>query len=309
MQKYDPLLGNRADLHQLTLAFSREAMEGRGPVYLDATSASAADRELCRRILPETFETYDRIGYSPFDRPMKWVPGVRGHVANGGGIAISTKCETNIPGLFAAGDAAFRASNGAGGGPNGKAVCFAVVSGHRAGRFAAEYASGQSINLPRSDLLDGFGKARRSFVQPILRTSGTDPDRVIRELQELVTKCEVFYIKSEPRIEGVINSLCQMNTDLVPELWARDLHELVKANEVKNIMVVVEALFRSALARKECRGSHFLEEYPVTNNRDWLKHILLQSDGQRMRVWTEPVPTPYLRPRGDFSTPAGIRRE
>ncbi|MBI4322029.1 MAG: FAD-dependent oxidoreductase [Chloroflexi bacterium] len=309
MHKYSPELGSRADLNDLALAFSREVMEGRGPIYLDATSASAADRALCRKILPETFKVYDQIGYSPLDRPMKWVPAPDGQIAMGGGARITIRCETSIPGLFAAGDAAWKALNGSGGGPCGKAAGFAVVSGHRAGRFSAEYARGQGAAASQSALMDGFQAARSSFLQPILRTSGVDPDDMLHEMQELMFKCDVYYIKSEPRVQNTIERLEQIKTNMMPELWARDLHGLMKANETKNMMFVAEALFRSALVRKESRGSHFLEEYPITNNRDWLRYTLLQKDGDQMSLWSEEVPTPYLRPTEDFTTPAGIRRE
>ncbi|MBI4320143.1 MAG: FAD-binding protein [Chloroflexi bacterium] len=309
MHKYDPHLGDRANLHHLALAFSREVMEGRGPIYLDATACSDADRALCRKILPETFKVYDQIGYSPLDRPMKWVPVPRGHVGNGGGIAINTSCETNIPGLFAAGDSAWKANNGSGGAPAGKAAGFAIVSGHRCGRFAGEYAAGQAEAPAQSEVIDAFKQARHTYVQPVLRTSGIDPDEVVRQLQDMLFKCEVFYIKSEKRIQDTIDRLSEMRAELLPQLHATDLHVLAKANEVKNMLLVAEALFRSAQVRKESRGTHFVEEYPITNNRDWLKHTFVQKDRDGWKLWAEDVPTPYIRPTEEFTTPAGIRRE
>lgn len=309
MKRYNPTLGSRSPLSNLALAFSREVMEGRGPIYLDVTAATPEDRELCRKILPETFKIWDQVGFSPLDKPVKWVPVPRGHVGNGGGIGITLNCETNIPGLFAAGDAAWKALNGSGGGPNGKAAGFAIVSGHRAGRFSAEYARQQEVVPSQPELIDAFQAAQQSFIQPILRPSGIDPDSVVREIQNLLFKCEVYFIKSEARVQNTIDQLVRIKTEMLPEMSAQDPHDLMKANETKNMLVVAEALFRSAQVRKESRGSHFLEEYPQTNNRDWLKHTLLQKDGEGMKRWTVDVPTPYLRPTEDFAISAGTRRE
>ena len=66
MWRYNPVLGNRGRLQDLTLSFCREVKEGRGPIYLDVTAASDADRKLCRDILPESFKLWDRAGISPF---------------------------------------------------------------------------------------------------------------------------------------------------------------------------------------------------------------------------------------------------
>ena len=43
--------------------------------------------------------------------------------------------------------------------------------------------------------------------------------------------------------------------------------------ELKNMVTVANLITKAAHTRKESRGTHYRTDYPVTNNKDWLKHI------------------------------------
>ena len=45
--------------------------------------------------------------------------------------------------------------------------------------------------------------------------------------------------------------------------------------ELINMLICSKLITRSALARKESRGTHFIKDYPVRNDKKWMKHSII----------------------------------
>jgi succinate dehydrogenase / fumarate reductase flavoprotein subunit len=56
----------------------------------------------------------------------------------------------------------------------------------------------------------------------------------------------------------------------------------IEALEVANLMEAAKATMVSAAARKESRGAHSVNDYPERNDKDWIKHSLWYSDGNKL---------------------------
>ena len=81
---------------------------------------------------------------------------------------------------------------------------------------------------------------------------------------------------------------------LLPRLFAPDYHELVKAHGVKNYILSVELTYRAAMVRTESRGFHLREDYPLRDDINWLKWVLLYRN-HRDRVGARLLPIPIYR--------------
>ena len=307
MWKYNPVLGNRARLQDLVISFSKEIDAGRGPIYLDMSAASPQDRALCRKILPESFMLWDRAGIDPFEQRVEWIPAFYGTITHGGGVRIDLDCQTNIPGLYAAGDLTDEPVHGTYsiGGIN---VAFATVSGCVAGGQAAKNARGGPQSLSRQSRK----RAKELILErllPLTRKEGVKPDEAILMVQDAVIPYRYSYLRSRESIMESLGKLKEIRQDLMPRLMASDPHELVKAIEASNMAKVAWLIMESALFREESRGSHHRIDFPMTDNVNWLKWVYVQKDGDGLKVWAEPVPTPYVAPKEDYSLPPGVRRE
>lgn len=53
---------------------------------------------------------------------------------------------------------------------------------------------------------------------------------------------------------------------------------LLEAMELENLMLQAKITILSAINRTESRGSHFREDYPKRNDKDWLKHSIVWID-------------------------------
>ncbi|AGA89118.1 aspartate oxidase [Thioflavicoccus mobilis 8321] len=114
---------------------------GRTGVWLDSPIIDMIHGEgYTRHQFPGICRAFDRYGIDIVKQPMLIYPSL--HYQNGG-VEINERCETNIPGLFVAGEA----SGGVHGRNRlmGNSVLDYNVFGRRAGKYASEYA--KSVQL------------------------------------------------------------------------------------------------------------------------------------------------------------------
>ncbi|MDP2726018.1 MAG: FAD-binding protein, partial [Dehalococcoidia bacterium] len=271
------------------------------------SAASPEDRQLCRKILPESFMVWDRAGIDPFRQRVEWIPNFLGTIGPGGGIHINTRCETNLPHVFAAGDITPVPPHGtySFGGIN---LGFCGVSGWVAGLNAG--ADAKTASLP------ALGKEERLRVAdilkerlaPVKRLGGMLPEEAYPTIQKCLIPSHAGYLKSRSSLEESLEIIQQAQEDIPPRLYAPDAHELMKAVEVRNMMKVAHLMILSALSREESRGYHFREDFPMTDNENWLKWIMAKKEGGGIRVWAQEFPLPYIRPKEKREIPPGVRR-
>ena len=57
-----------------------------------------------------------------------------------------------------------------------------------------------------------------------------------------------------------------------------------------SLALLGRAIIESAIARRESRGAHYREDYPLLNDRDYLKTTVARFDGDNIRILFENVP-------------------
>lgn len=285
MEHYDPHARDKAVTSRLSAALAMELRGGRGPIYLDITRFSPEDIENFRVMYPLTIECLKRAGVmegGKITKKIEVMPAFAGTFNNtGGGIAANTKCETSLKGLFACGDAMIRRMH------EPKAISGAAVSGARAGKFAALYASGiqdGKINYDQVEL-----HRTRAFA-PLEREDGIEPDHLMLRILEEITPYEVSIIARSDRLESAIREIEKIREDEISLLIAWDPHYLRLANEVENMVYVAEMYLRSRLMREESRDSCLREDYPYIDNESWLKWTCFAQIAGKMTLWTEDIP-------------------
>jgi fumarate reductase (CoM/CoB) subunit A len=264
-------------------AIAVENIEGRGPCYLDCTGWSEEKISKMRKVLPLTMRAFDEpgVGVDLRKDPVEITPMV-GHygLSCQSGIKINTRGETMVGGLHAAGSAAYY-----GGGPSPQAL--SIVGGHRAGMSAAQWASEVgSVNI----ISEQVNLLKDAFYLPLERNEGVSPEQVYDAINRLVTPWDASIFKHERRIQKVLTELRKIEKDMLPKVKATDIHELVKAAEARNYILLMQLYNTAALERKESRMVHYREDYPYTDDQDWRKLVLLGNDGKGgIRVKMEPV--------------------
>ena len=60
-----------------------------------------------------------------------------------------------------------------------------------------------------------------------------------------------------------------------------------------------EMAAHASRSREESRGPHFRTEFPYTDNRNWIKQVVVSRERGEVRVRHEPVRLAYLRPKAE----------
>ena len=205
--------------------------------------------------------------------------------------------DTEIPGLFAAGDAMATMQNGALYCPGGS-LAGSSVTGAEAGVRAAEYISEVEAIMPERSEVE---KAKATIYGPIERKGGYEPRWVIDQLRNLMFPYYITYIKKADRMEATLTMLAFYRDHMVPMLKANDAHELRLAHEVRNMVLNSEMKMRMALARKESRGMHYREDYPFRDDENFLCWITVkQAEDGTMEMGRVDIPKEWLPE--DFDT-------
>ncbi|MFC2008309.1 FAD-dependent oxidoreductase [Chloroflexota bacterium] len=285
MDKYDPVLKERATFALIGQALVNEVLEGRGPIYLDMRHFSDEVIEQLWRILPQSMRGLTQAGLDIQKAAVeiKPVASLSG-TGPGAGIKVGVSCETNIPRLYAAGNAAKVPQGVANWG--GVPQAFANVSGYRAGENAAKTAK----TLGDTQINRDQGEKLRTNMLVPLTNEGVTADRIFHDINKIVNPALNYYFKSQQRIDKVLSEIRRITDAELPSVSAHDAHELTKANEARNVVLLAELVYLAASHRQESRGPHYREEYPFRDDKNWLKWLVLKYDQGKTVVREESIP-------------------
>ncbi len=181
-------------------------------------------------------------------------------------VPINDRCESNIPGLYAAGDALGSYMAGAIYTQVGSSLAGSAVQGAVAAEAAAEYCRDLRMpEIPQAEI-DRIGG---EILAPLKRDAGYGPGWVTRTLQGVMIPNFVLYIKKESILRAALAYVEELRDHHVPMLRAADMHELRLAHETANMIVNAEMKLRASLLRKESRCSHYRLDYPKVDDDNW----------------------------------------
>ncbi len=295
----NPEYEGNAEFGELCRAMAVEILEGRGPVYFDMRGWPPENIEKMHRILPATMVAFNKAGIDLTHDLVETTPIVNLYSFTGeAAVRIDQHGESNIRGLFAAGVSALT-----GVGINPQASCAAI--GYIAGENAARLASDTRHGVLDSVQIESL---RQTLFQPLHREDGISPDSLYLKANNVVVPYEISFFKHADRIRATLKVIRRLAQEELPRVKAADIHELVKANEARSFLIMLEVMFASALERKESRISHYREEYPYRDNENWLRWVLARIDSRgAIQFRTLPVILDPVRLNEALRVPARVQ--
>ena len=256
-------------------AILKEVAAGRGSphggAYLSFQHCSAA-------ALRDAFgPVIDRLAANGIDltkMPIEVAPIAHYHM---GGIAADAQMRTDLPGLFAAGEAVGGA-NGANR-LSGNAIAEALVFGRRAGRSAAHHAK-RTRTMP--DLVDSAQAALALAVAS--SNSEINTAEIVQTLQATM-QVHVGALRSQAGLTRARDTIVRLTHEIgdAPPGDGKSFDmRRIDWFDLRNMLLVARAVTEAALARTETRGAHQREDYPQPSP-DWaLNRFVRLRDGQIM---------------------------
>lgn len=277
MHKYAP---NKLELASRDVVSRSEAMEimaGNGvdgAVFLDVRHLG---RELILERLPQIRQlSIDFEGVDPIDSPIPVRPTCHYTM---GGVRTKMLGQTNVTGLYSAGEASCCSVHGANRlGAN--SLLETIVFGKFVGKEMVRYIK---QDYSHQEDLRNDNDVCQDIVKLINKIKSKDSASGIRPavLREKLTSAMNEYVgvfRNEKLMTQGLEKILEVKADF-ENVYIDDKSDcfntdLLTTLELSNLILLAEATVRSALARQESRGAHTREEYPDRDDVNWRKHTI-----------------------------------
>jgi fumarate reductase (CoM/CoB) subunit A len=292
VRAYDPKL-ELAGRDVVARSIATEILEGRGTkhsgAYLDV---SHLEPKIIEERLPSMLRQFLDVAVDIRKEPMEVAPTAHHFM---GGVRINEDAETDLKGLWAAGEV----TGGVHGGNRlgGNALADTQVFGKRAGENAAKYASKQGKPiLDRKEIKKEFDRMQ-GFLK---RKEGIRPSEIKNKLQSLMWD-KVGIFRTGQQMKEAIQEIDQIKAKDMPQLYvtgkgSRFNKEWIAALEIENMVITSEMVAKAALMREESRGAHFRRDFPKIDNKNWFTNIIIRQDTGEMKFEKAPVVVTSLKP-------------
>jgi succinate dehydrogenase / fumarate reductase flavoprotein subunit len=267
-------------------------IDGQPMVYLDVSHLSPERQHKLEGIL-EIYEKF--VGDDPRKVPMKIFPGMHYTM---GGLWVDFEQQTNIPGIFAAGEADYSIHGANRLGANSLLSC--IYGGFIAGPKAMEYAralpaasgdGGQAAELARQNQLN----------QALISNQGTEnPFRIWRELGETMTKHATIIrynaglAEADAKIVELLARYKNINLSDKSQ-WANTSFAFTR--QLYNMLELARVIVQGAAARDESRGAHYKPDFPERDDERFLKTTKASYVDGAPKLEYEEVDTQWIKPR------------
>jgi succinate dehydrogenase / fumarate reductase flavoprotein subunit len=263
---------------------NREVKAGRGTphggVFLDIAWIKQhlpKAEEHIKRKLPSMYHQFKQLADLDITKEAMEV-GPTTHYMMGGIRVDGDSQMSNVPGLFAAGEAAagLHGANRLG----GNSLSDLVVFGRRAGRYAAEFARADKANGTTVDN-EQLQAIAKTALKPFDRgASGENPYQIQYDLQESMQDL-VGIVRTETEMQQALIKIEALHAraEQVGITGHRQYNNgWHTAIDLGSLLLVSEAITRAAVMRKESRGAQFREDFP-NKDPEWGKHNIIVKRG------------------------------
>jgi len=260
--KIFPFTSNNVSKY-LDIGIFSEIMAGRGTqqggVFFDFRECA---KEMKKRT-PVTMKLLSEHDINPGEDLLE--VSIAAQCMNGGVMMTGSNGETDIVGLYVAGEVAggLRGPDR----PGGNALTEGQVFGYRAGLAAAENSFAKENVLFRSV------ENRIEEVLGNLSNSGVshDFDLFKRQIQEIMwEKCLVK--RNQQGLDNAFQSLQRIKEQLI----TCRIEELIEFLSIRNMILTAQAVILSARKRRESRSTHYRSDFPCKGDNKWIKCFVVK---------------------------------
>lgn len=283
MSSYDPRL-EQATRDKISRAIATEVRQGRGSplggvycVFEDAEPGYIEEN------LPDFASTYKMCGIDPLRDRIEVCPTCHFFM---GGVKVDDDRQSDIPGLYAVGEAAAGAHGANRVGQNALAEMLASAS------IAAGHAS------QRNALVSGINRILEDDGGEASGAAMLSVPRLRLELQALMQQ-NAFVVRSGASLRLVLEGIERLRSMAGRAVGKERRHGRadIEALENDNMLLVAQCVVSSALGRTESRGAHFRTDFPEADDANWLKNTVVRRRGENLCLSYEPVEFCYHSPR------------
>jgi succinate dehydrogenase / fumarate reductase flavoprotein subunit len=278
MERYAPNKMELASRDVVSRAEQTEINEGRGfPDGTVALDITKVPRQRIHEALREIVMVgRDFAGVDITREPIHIKPG--NHYVMGG-VKTNVDGETDIPGLYAAGECACVSVHG-GNRLGANSLLDTLIFGRRSGEHAARMAKGMSMPTPAGEEL----ARERELIDSIVTRdrTGRRVSEIKAEMGSVMDK-HVAVFRDEEGLNTALEAIRRLREEAktvsVDDKGSVFNQDVLGALELQFMLDNAQCIVTGAIERKESRGAQFRTDYPERNDDEWIKHINLTANG------------------------------
>jgi len=254
----------------------------KGDVFLDLTRVP----EKAWGQYPLNF--LNRSRYPFRERPFLIAPAVHFFM---GGIEVNHQGKTALPGLFAAGEAAWgvHGANRLGGNALTECAVFGILAGRSASKeVKTKGKETAGVALLSEKALKRWERKTREYLKK-KRGVFDHPKYLYMELKDLAWKY-AGPIRDEGSLNQGLNRLATLE-EKIAEVCPSTSHDLFRKREMENMVLLLKALLKGSLLRRESRGSFYRKDFPNQEDQTWLKNSCYRLDKGEIEITHLSCPT------------------
>ncbi|MDR2624096.1 MAG: fumarate reductase subunit A [Methanobrevibacter sp.] len=248
-------------------AIYNEIKEGRGTktggVYLDVSNLP---RDVIEEKLETMLQQFLDVGVDISFEAMEVAPTAHHFM---GGIKIDKNGASNVKNLFAAGEVTggVHGANRLG----GNALADTQVFGRIAGISASKTSKHSSLEINKKRI-----EREELRIKNLIKKGKYSPHEIKTELNDVMWNY-VSIIRNEEDLKTALAKVMALKSKLknmnigIETRYNRSLQEGL---EIINMIEIAILVIKSAILRRESRGAHFREDYPMMK-KEWRKSIVM----------------------------------
>lgn len=302
LEEWYPEYGNLVPRDVATRAIFKVCVElglgvdGENQVYLDLSHIPA---DVLNVKLGNILDIYEKfVGDDPRKVPMRIFPGMHYSM---GGLWVDLNQMTNIPGLFAAGEAEYQFHGANRLGANSLLSC--IYGGMIAGPNAVRYAKGlkKATDALPDALFEQHRQQHEDKFEEILKMDGDEnPYQLHRELGKWMTD-NVTVVRYNERLQKTDEKIQELMERYKrigvsdKSRWENQVGPFTR--QLWNMLELARVITLGALNRNESRGAHYKPDFPNRDDDNFLKTTKASWTKEGPRLEYEDVDVSLIKPR------------
>lgn len=306
MERYDPVRLERSELGRVVAAFSKELIDGRGPVYMDLRYCDDGYWDSLRAVAVgknSSILLSNRIP-NPKTTPIPVEPTWGMWNGSRSGLKIDTDGRATLSGLLSAGSCSKNEATGthaSAGIPTAYAMNTGDVAGETAGREAADAPPARvpddALRMLAARVFEPLGRPGNSWT----------PDRLHDSLAKLECSVVDMMMLDARKLDRMIDTTRKISA-AAQDTKAESLHDLAKLYEAESIAENARLVYQASADRTESREQFHRADYPKTDDENWFcwHGVTRTADGPRFdkeRIPVELMPFPVVTSSEKHTSP------
>ncbi|MDG6995575.1 MAG: FAD-dependent oxidoreductase [Nitrososphaerota archaeon] len=259
--------------------------KGKGPIFLDCSGSNDEQIEITRQNMysegARAMVDYWDAEHIDLRKTQIQFGTYEPILAQGlSGISINERCETSMPGVFAAGEET--------GGTIRNVAKGAAVQGWIAGESAAEYSKQRSLMQYDEAAINERFHTLLTILES--KTGSASWKDILLSLQNIMN----YHLgpqMSEDSLTTALQLVSELKEQARARMKAENFHELMHCVQVLNLIDTAEASIAAARERRESRPrlGHIRSDYPEPNNKEFRKFLIVRKEGTTTKVYSKPI--------------------